>query len=78
MKKIIGLLAVLGSFSAYAATQGDLTISGTVVPELSLSLSQNNYTALKITTGGDHTVATATEVCNDLDGYKIYGYSANG
>jgi hypothetical protein len=78
MKNIIGLLIVLGSFNSFAAVEGDLTISGTVAPEISLSLSTNTYTTLDILAGGDHSVATATEVCNDLDGYKIYGYSVNG
>lgn len=78
MKVILGFALVLGSVSAFSATQGDITISGTVAPELSLSLSTSSYSNLDIVNGGDHTVATATEVCNDLDGYKVYGYSANG
>jgi hypothetical protein len=78
MKVILGLAVVLGSMSAYSATQGDITISGTVDPELSLTLSATSYSNLDIINGGDHSVATATENCNDLDGYKIFGYSTNG
>lgn len=78
MKNLITILTLIGSFSAFSATQGDITISGTVAAELSLSLSTNTYSSLDIVNGGDHTVAVATEECNDLDGYKVYGYSANG
>ena len=78
MKKIIGLLVILGTVSAYADTEGEITISGEVDPEISLELSTDTYDTLDIINGGDHTVAVATENCNDLDGYKIYGYSTNG
>lgn len=78
MKKLlIGLLAT-STVSAFAATSGDITISGTIAPVLSISLSTNTYNTLDIINGGDTSVATATEECNDLDGYKIYGYSVNG
>ena len=78
MKKTLATLALLGTFGAFAATDGQITISGEVQPELAISLSTNTYTTLDIINGGDHTVAVATEECNDLDGYKIYGYSDNG
>lgn len=78
MKKLFLLPIFALSFSAFAATTGDITISGTVDPELSISLSTNTYATLDITGGGDHTVAVATEICNDLDGYKIYAHSTYG
>ncbi|MBD66859.1 MAG: hypothetical protein CME62_16775 [Halobacteriovoraceae bacterium] len=78
MKNLFILTALVLSLKSFAATTGDITISGTVDAELSLTLSTNSYTTLDIEGGGDHTVATANEVCNDLDGYKIYGYSTNG
>lgn len=78
MKKLITLFTLSMTAVSFGATTGDITISGTVAPELSLSLSASSYTTLNITSGGDHSVAQATEVCNDLDGYKIFGYSVNG
>ena len=80
MKNLFLLSALVLTYNAYAygATQGDITISGTVDPELSIALDVATYTTLDIKAGGDHSVATATEVCNDLDGYKIFGYSVNG
>lgn len=78
LKKTMTVLTLIGSMSTFAATTGDITISGTVAPELELSLSATTYTTLPIVAGGSATVATANEVCNNLDGYKIYGHALNG
>lgn len=78
MKQLFLLSMLALSFNAFAATTGDITISGVVDPELSITLSTNTYTTLDIKAGGDHAVAVATEICNDLDGYKIYAHSTYG
>lgn len=78
MKKLLIGLLTMASTASFAATSGDITISGSIAPILSISLSTNTYNTLDLVNGGDTSVATATEQCNDLDGYKIYGYSVNG
>lgn len=78
MKKFLVGLALITSFSAIAATSGNISISGTVAPVLELTLDSNSFTTLDILAGGDHLVATATEKTNDSDGYKVYAHSANG
>jgi len=72
------LITLLLSGNLFAAISGDITISGVVPSTISISLNQSTYTSIDIVNGGDHSVATATETCSDLDGYKIYGYSTNG
>lgn len=78
MKKLIALTTTLTTLTGFAATSGNLSIEGTVDAELSIALDTSSFDTLDIINGGDHSVATATEVSNDTDGYKVYGYSANG
>ena len=79
MKKIISTLLALGSVSAFAATSGDLILSGTVAPVLSLSVSPSGNTNLDIENGETgKQVATVDEECNDPDGFTVKAYSTNG
>jgi hypothetical protein len=75
---IVTVGLVLSSASAFAATSGDVTISGTVAPTLSIALDHSTYSTLDIRAGAAAVVvATATEVCNNDGGYKVAIKSAN-
>lgn len=79
MKKLISAFLVLGSFSAFSATTGDLILSGSVAPTLSMAITASGNTNLDIV-GGETAkqVATVAEHTNDADGYTISAYSVNG
>jgi hypothetical protein len=77
---ILSLSALLAS-AAVAASSGTLTLSGTVaaVNDISISANGSNNTSLNILNGETgKNVASVTESSNDLNGYKIQMYSANG
>lgn len=78
MKKLILGLLITSTTTVFAATSGNINLSGTIDPVLSISLSSSSYNTLDLENGGDTSIATATEQCNDLDGYKVFGYSTNG
>ena len=72
---VVGLLTT----SAMAASTGTLLISGTVSAINDITLSTTSYTTLNITGGEtNRLVATATELSNNLLGYKINMRSLNG
>lgn len=66
----LAVAALLATASVQAASDS-VTISGTVNAITSISMGAD-YTTLNIAGGAnDVTVATAIEICNDLDGYKV-------
>jgi len=79
-KLAIALLATSIGFittQAHAATSADLTITGTVDEDCSVSLDTSSKT-IDIQSGEvDSTMANVTEICNDADGFSISFSSAN-
>jgi hypothetical protein len=74
-------LIALTMSAAHAASSGTLTLSGTVAPENDILVTPNgsNNTTLNILAGETgKNVATVSETSNDINGYKIQIYSANG
>jgi hypothetical protein len=81
LNSITPLLIAMTTASAHAASSGTLTLSGTVAAKNDVTIAPNgtNNTTLNILTGETgKNVATVTETSNDLNGYKIQMYSANG
>jgi len=66
-----------GGINAHAATSADITLTGTVDQDCSVSLDASSYTLNLVAGESDSTVANVTEVCNDADGYTIAFSSAN-
>lgn len=75
----IAIASVFGfaAMNANAATSADLTLTGTVAQDCSVSLDTASYTVDLVSGESDSTVATITEICNDADGYTISFSSAN-
>lgn len=75
----IAIVSILGfaAINANAATSADLTLTGSVAQDCSVSLDTASYTVDLLNGESDSTVATVTEVCNDADGYSISFSSAN-
>jgi len=79
MKKMLLMGALLFVGSAHAASSGELTISGTVVPVNELEITPNaDATNLNILLGETNKlVASVSETSNNLTGYKISMRSVN-
>ncbi|MCX8107867.1 MAG: hypothetical protein N3G20_03595 [Verrucomicrobiae bacterium] len=79
MKKIIAVGAVVAATSAFADTQGSITIQGTVQEKTSISVQPvSGYNNLNLEQGAtDLVVATVTEVCNYPRGYTVTLKSQN-
>lgn len=73
---ISAVIALLAG-TAHAATSADITLSGSVAQDCSVSLSSANYTVDLLAGENNSTVATVTETCNDSDGFVISFSSAN-
>ena len=67
----------LMSVNAYAATSADITLSGSVDQDCSVSLAANSFPINLQNGETDTTVANVTEVCNDADGYVVSFSSSN-
>ena len=74
---VAAILGLVG-MNAYAASSADLTLTGSVEQDCSVSLDTASYTIDLINGEADSSVATVTEVCNDADGYVISFSSFNG
>lgn len=75
------ILTVLTSTATYAASSGTLTLSGVVaaVNDITVTPNGSNNTSLNILAGESaKNVASVLESSNDINGYKIQMYSANG
>ena len=73
----ISTAIALSAGTAQAATSADITLSGSVAQDCSVSLSSANYTVDLVAGETDATVATVTEKCNDADGFVISFSSEN-
>lgn len=77
MKKAIFTAITVLATTAFAATEGLLTLTGTV--DVRYEISLDNASAIVDIINGENLklVATATEVSNNLSGYKISMKSTN-
>ncbi len=79
MNKLLGLLGLMASVS-FAASTGNLTLSGTVTATYNITITPDgtNNTTLNILAGESlKSVADVLEESNDPAGYKIQATSAN-
>lgn len=72
---VLGLM--ISSASAYANESAELTLTGLVEQDCSVSLDTTSYTVDLLNGENDSIVATVTEICNDANGYTISFYSLN-
>lgn len=77
MKSIIFAAMTVLTTTAFAATQGLLTLTGVVDVRYEISLSTSSATVDIINGEANRVVAQATEVSNNLSGYKISMKSQN-
>jgi spore coat protein U-like protein len=78
VKKTIFTAIALLATTSFAATEGLLTLTGVVDVRYEISLSNSSATVDIINGESSKLVATATEVSNNLSGYKISMKSAYG
>jgi len=78
VKKAIFTAITVLSTSAFALTEGLLTLTGVVDVRYEISLDNSSATVDIINGENGKLVATATEVSNNLTGYKILMSSARG
>jgi len=77
VKTIIFAAMTALTTTAFAATQGLLTLTGVVDVRYEISLSTSSAAVNIITGEANRVVAQATEVSNNLSGYKISMKSTN-